>query len=673
MELQDLSAKLLWLMYKNAKNLLPYRTRMENLTWRMMFVKRRGRLQARHDIDDFLTTPLLSQLGVDAHLPQPNVAADDFDYVAHIRRIGQEETKPSRKRPAPVLPFLLASAPPQNGSIHLNLSAALRDHLGPSNIFENEHGFSFSLDPLAFEGPNQNFASLSALGLPYMYLERPSELSSESATTLSFKQDPARSHATLVSFLHHSVPYSAALLFLLQREFVEPSQVKHEFESPTITRHNSAVAPVPQVPHTPLHFGSSVSGPRAINTMSSRFQPLLKRHTPLLLYDAPSSLTYHAGPASILLASLSRQDNSLVSVADHFAGLRSLTPYEFNNQSTVSESVAPHTIDAGYGGVRSIRDSMIESQSLPQNELNMSYFDLYEHQLHQPQTAKQPHPQNFSTSWTDSFFEESPMPTSTATSASAATPTMIKANLPKKKPKKPKPKKKREALPGAASLNSHNSISAQTPQPSAAANNNSSNTPSNNTQGPNVECTNCHTKTTPLWRRNPQGEPLCNACGLFLKLHGTVRPLSLKTDVIKKRQRGQTTNPNSRKTSQLSHSNGFNSKQSSPVGMFSVNDGDDFNPTPINKDSRKSSVSSTRKKEEPRRTSTAPVNSSKLSTASPSMPEHFASNNQDESLHPIHELEKEHDWEQHGHHEMIIDDQDGDDHKNKWDWLSMTL
>ena len=51
-------------------------------------------------------------------------------------------------------------------------------------------------------------------------------------------------------------------------------------------------------------------------------------------------------------------------------------------------------------------------------------------------------------------------------------------------------------------------------------------------------CTNCFTQTTPLWRRNPDGHPLCNACGLFLKLHGVVRPLSLKTDVIKKRNRG---------------------------------------------------------------------------------------------------------------------------------------
>ncbi|KAK1758569.1 nitrogen catabolic enzyme regulatory protein [Echria macrotheca] len=62
-----------------------------------------------------------------------------------------------------------------------------------------------------------------------------------------------------------------------------------------------------------------------------------------------------------------------------------------------------------------------------------------------------------------------------------------------------------------------------------------------NNQGdgtPPTTCTNCFTQTTPLWRRNPEGQPLCNACGLFLKLHGVVRPLSLKTDVIKKRNRG---------------------------------------------------------------------------------------------------------------------------------------
>ncbi|KAH3684408.1 hypothetical protein WICPIJ_004594, partial [Wickerhamomyces pijperi] len=52
---------------------------------------------------------------------------------------------------------------------------------------------------------------------------------------------------------------------------------------------------------------------------------------------------------------------------------------------------------------------------------------------------------------------------------------------------------------------------------------------------PSTECFNCHTTKTPLWRRDTSGNIMCNACGLFQKLHGTMRPLSLKTDIIKKR------------------------------------------------------------------------------------------------------------------------------------------
>ena len=53
-------------------------------------------------------------------------------------------------------------------------------------------------------------------------------------------------------------------------------------------------------------------------------------------------------------------------------------------------------------------------------------------------------------------------------------------------------------------------------------------------------CQNCTTSTTPLWRRDEMGSVLCNACGLFLKLHGRPRPISLKTDVIKSRNRVKT-------------------------------------------------------------------------------------------------------------------------------------
>ncbi|OMJ07866.1 Nitrogen regulatory protein areA, partial [Smittium culicis] len=52
-----------------------------------------------------------------------------------------------------------------------------------------------------------------------------------------------------------------------------------------------------------------------------------------------------------------------------------------------------------------------------------------------------------------------------------------------------------------------------------------------------TQCSNCEAWKTPLWRRDPEGKPLCNACGLFFKLHGVSRPLSLKTNVIKKRNR----------------------------------------------------------------------------------------------------------------------------------------
>jgi hypothetical protein len=58
----------------------------------------------------------------------------------------------------------------------------------------------------------------------------------------------------------------------------------------------------------------------------------------------------------------------------------------------------------------------------------------------------------------------------------------------------------------------------------------------NNNGNPPV-CQNCGTSTTPLWRRNELGATLCNACGLFLKLHGRARPLNLKTDTIKSRNR----------------------------------------------------------------------------------------------------------------------------------------
>ncbi|KAI5284387.1 putative electron transfer flavoprotein subunit, partial [Ascosphaera aggregata] len=52
-----------------------------------------------------------------------------------------------------------------------------------------------------------------------------------------------------------------------------------------------------------------------------------------------------------------------------------------------------------------------------------------------------------------------------------------------------------------------------------------------------IACQNCHTTVTPLWRRDENGHPICNACGLYKKLHGSYRPVSMKKSVIKRRKR----------------------------------------------------------------------------------------------------------------------------------------
>lgn len=78
---------------------------------------------------------------------------------------------------------------------------------------------------------------------------------------------------------------------------------------------------------------------------------------------------------------------------------------------------------------------------------------------------------------------------------------------------------------------------------------------------PNPICQNCQTSTTPLWRRDEAGQVLCNACGLFLKLHGRARPIWLKTDTIKSRNRNKNTAPGTPSPT----SSGQPKEQSSPT------------------------------------------------------------------------------------------------------------
>lgn len=60
-----------------------------------------------------------------------------------------------------------------------------------------------------------------------------------------------------------------------------------------------------------------------------------------------------------------------------------------------------------------------------------------------------------------------------------------------------------------------------------------------NYNGP--ECSHCHTHRTSVWRRSKTGAQLCNACGVYARLRGKDRPLSLKRKKIKPRTKHAST------------------------------------------------------------------------------------------------------------------------------------
>eukprot|EP00158_Paraphelidium_tribonemae_P006039 Partr_v1_DN27641_c2_g1_i1_m65062 putative Transcription factor len=51
-----------------------------------------------------------------------------------------------------------------------------------------------------------------------------------------------------------------------------------------------------------------------------------------------------------------------------------------------------------------------------------------------------------------------------------------------------------------------------------------------------IHCSNCGNSDTPLWRKNENGQPLCNACGLYWKFHGYHKPV-MKNLIVNLRDR----------------------------------------------------------------------------------------------------------------------------------------
>ncbi|KAI7848871.1 GATA zinc finger-domain-containing protein, partial [Circinella umbellata] len=62
-------------------------------------------------------------------------------------------------------------------------------------------------------------------------------------------------------------------------------------------------------------------------------------------------------------------------------------------------------------------------------------------------------------------------------------------------------------------------------------------TPVINNNDSGVQCANCSQTQTPLWRKNERGQPVCNACGLYSRLHHRDRPIEMRKAKIQRRRR----------------------------------------------------------------------------------------------------------------------------------------
>ncbi|KAI1317182.1 putative electron transfer flavoprotein subunit [Mortierella claussenii] len=73
------------------------------------------------------------------------------------------------------------------------------------------------------------------------------------------------------------------------------------------------------------------------------------------------------------------------------------------------------------------------------------------------------------------------------------------------------------------------------PKTSSGSNNNANK--SSGGTPPAVECANCGQTQTPLWRKDAKGRSICNACGLYARLHQRDRPVTMRKTKIARRKR----------------------------------------------------------------------------------------------------------------------------------------
>lgn len=593
-QIQDGSATSLWRMYSKAKAGLPYRSRMENLTWRLMFLnlEKEKKLSKNTGVDDIRIFD--SSNSTSANMNNINNDNKMWPQFPELNFPSDSTSNANAKVNA-------------NNNANVSANANIAANVITTTITTNKKNFSTSNnDPPVKSNAEFNYLDhIKSLSNDDSYLSSQSNIIPNNGFHRKEINTVNRNQSSKLSqyfISHHNSLSSSSSNFPISNSI--PTSSSSYSNKPSFDYNynnnydlalNDSTTPIPQ----DMLLSSSVqtASPTTISNKGLGFDnvPSFNEHYSGSVPTSSSFSTNHPHSLSTtnfpsLVKIEPQNSDGSINMIKRENLHKSFFGSPIDSPLKQSSNIFTHSNStSNIIGLNNERELSFDHNNHNnhnvnfdfQNDLNMfDSMNTFESELLKIDTDVQPitqsQPQQVSAKIISNNSNKiSKKPVSTAPSnkrksVSSSHKKKVDSN-PTSTLSTPGSQLQTPVLSNSPSQQVQNAPKSSTPSSGTSANNNlnlnlNSKSNVNNLEG-EISCTNCHTRTTPLWRRNPEGQPLCNACGLFLKLHGVVRPLSLKTDVIKKRQRNATSTKKRR--------GGTNANKL---------DGDDSNPTPIIRD-----------------------------------------------------------------------------------------
>lgn len=532
-EIDSSSSEALWKMYSKAKASLPYKDRMQNLTWRMMTIKmmRAGIIPSSlpSPISSGPSGSISSAGGLSFCVNQSGSGSNNALTMSSNRNNNNKTAREGALNPSSYMDkFQLQRSSNNSQKQNMNQSSAISDEY-----------FNFSAIQTSANAKSTTSKLTMSLKEQQQQQRQHSYQNHNPGAQPMIPQDSASSKNDPTS---DDFDYVAHIKRIGQEEqYTNPSEQPYFSQLNQINPQDISL-----VPKSTSSFFDSPSYMDPLDLVSNS-------------YDTATS-SFTTNPVSSFQSAM----NMNSSTNSYFQSIYS-SNHNDSNQSHMGSVVSTNGLMLGPTAGGSVSSPGGASSSFVQTPSveNGSYLDSYfasrnqqDQQQQQHHLARMDSISNIHGSFGgigigtgkqfdndgDEMVVDTPsqsinnMSSSFTSTSSTRRPSVSSQSTIKKKPIKKRTSSSAN-LPQMIKNDSTTSlpVTATPPArtPSAPTSAGSNVQPTN----ANTRCTNCNTQTTPLWRRNPEGQPLCNACGLFLKLHGVVRPLSLKTDTIKKRQR----------------------------------------------------------------------------------------------------------------------------------------